>query len=243
MGTRSQYRPPRIGLTTYGRDDATRYGTPLEYVDAVRRGGGSVVLLPPGEADPLAHADELDGLILIGGGDVNPSRYGGAGHPAVYNVDDERDEHEFALARYALQHDLPTLAICRGMQIVNVLLGGTLHAHVPDVFGDSVLHRAPPRAATSHAVRVEAGSRLANTVGADEFECVSWHHQAIDTVAADFAVVACAPDALIEAVELPSHPWLIGVQWHPELTASTDPAQQRLFDGFVDAARAHSARR
>lgn len=233
---------PVIGLTTYGRDSANRFDCPGEYVDAVRRAGAVAVLLPPGEADCLAVASRLDGLVLTGGGDINPERYGEERHATVYSVDDERDAAEFALARYVLETGLPTLAICRGMQLLNVLLGGTLHQHVPDALGESVIHRVPPRDATRHRVTLREGSRIAGLCAALDFDCASWHHQGLATVASGLEVTGWAPDRLVESVEMPAHPWLIGVQWHPELTAAGDPVQQRLFDGLRAAALAHRAR-
>ncbi len=234
---------PVIGLTTYGRDSANRFDCPGEYVDAVRRAGAVAVLLPPGEADCLAVASRLDGLVLTGGGDINPERYGATRHPSVYSVDDERDAAELALARYVLDTGLPTLAICRGMQLVNVLLGGTLHQHVPEALGEQVIHRVPPRDATQHRVSVQRGTRVADICGSLEFDCASWHHQGLADVASDLQISAWAPDLLVEAIEMPAHPWLIGVQWHPELTAASDPVQQRLFDGLRAAAAGRRALR
>ena len=131
---------------------------------------------------------------------------------------------------------VPTLAICRGTQILNVAEGGTLIEHLPDVVGETVIHRAPPREPVAHPVRVLPESRLAGVLGATDFSCMSWHHQAIRQVAPGFEVVAYAPDGTIEGLEMQSHPWLVAVQWHPELTAAEDPIQQRLFDALVEAA-------
>jgi putative glutamine amidotransferase len=135
---------PVIGITTYGRGESNRYSLPAEYVDAVRRAGGVPVLLPPGgeSGDGL---ELLDGLILSGGGDIDPARYGGGPHATLYNIDHERDAFELALLAAALERRLPLFAICRGMQILNVHLGGTLHEHLPDAYGETVAHRAPPR--------------------------------------------------------------------------------------------------
>jgi len=154
-------------------------------------------------------------------------------------VDRDRDEHELALARHAVKVNLPTLAICRGAQILNVALGGTLIAHLPEAVGESTPHRAPPRQPTRHAVSIQSGSRLARLLGQTEIEIASWHHQALRDVSPGLTVVAHAPDGTIEAVEMPDHPWLFGVQWHPELTADQDASQQRLFDALVQAASAY----
>jgi len=227
---------PLIGITTYGRDEGNRFSLPADYVDAVRRAGGAAVLLPPGEANVDRWLDLLDGVVLAGGGDLDPRLYGGSPHETIYMVDAERDRSEIAIARRIVASQLPALGICRGMQVLNVALGGTLHEHLPDRFGDSVRHRAPPREPTSHAIRADASSRIAEIFGAHEFEAESWHHQAVRDLAAGLVVVAHAPDGVIEAIEKPDHPWLYAVQWHPELSASRDPVQQRVFDRLVEAA-------
>ncbi len=227
----------RIGITTYGRDEGNRFGLPAEYVDAVRRAGATAVLLPPGESALEHWLEIVDGLVLAGGGDIDPARYGGAMHETIYMIDRERDGCEIGLATQLLETGLPTLGICRGAQIVNVALGGSLHPHLPEVFGETVHHRLPPREPTSHPVRVRAGSRLAGILGVLELESASWHHQAIRELAPGLEVVARAPDEVIAAVEMPGHPWLVAVQWHPELTAAGDECQQRLFDALVEAAR------
>lgn len=228
---------PVIGITTYGRNEENQFVLPSEYVDAVRRAGGTPVLLPPGETaidDWLAIAD---GIILAGGGDLDPTRYGGDGHESIYMIDAERDEGELALTRQVLASGHPTLGICRGTQVINVALGGTLHAHLPDVVGDSISHRLPPREPTAHSIDVVAASRTAAVFGRTSFEAASWHHQAIDRVGAGLTVVAHAPDGTIEAIELEAHRWLLAVQWHPELTAARDPIQQSVFDALVEVAR------
>jgi putative glutamine amidotransferase len=197
------WSPPVIGITTYGRDESNRFSLPGDYADAVRRAGAVPMLIPPGETQIDRLITSLDGLVLAGGGDINPELYGGALHETVYNLDSERDKAELAIARQALDSRLPMFAICRGTQIVNVLLGGTLFEHLPDHVGEA------------------------------ECTVASWHHQAIRRLADGLQVVARAFDGTIEAVEMLEHPGLIAVQWHPELTAARDPAQQRLFDTFV----------
>jgi putative glutamine amidotransferase len=225
-----------IGITTYARDEGNKITLPAQYIDAVRRAGACVLLLPPGEPHLSTVLARLDGLIIAGGGDIDPARYGGRSHDTVYMVDHERDEMELSLARRVIDCELPTLCICRGSQILNVALGGSLHVHLPDVVGERVPHRAPPRQPTPHPVEVDPQSRLAELLGPIDRDPMSWHHQAIDRLATGLRVVAHAADGVIEAIEYPDHPWLIGVQWHPEITAADDPAQQRLFDGLVRAA-------
>lgn len=227
---------PLIGITTYGRDERGRYTLPADYVDAVERAGAVPVLIPPAPAHAARYLELVDGLVLAGGGDLDPAHYGGAAHETLYSVDVDRDALELELARRLVARRQPTLAICRGLQVLNVALGGSLIEHLPAVVGEGVLHRAPPRDPTPHSVHVEPGSRLAAITGATEFAPMSWHHQAIRALAPGLQVVARAPDGTIEAVEMPAHPWLIAVQWHPELTARREPAQQRLFDALAAAA-------
>lgn len=228
---------PLIGITTYGRDERGRYTLPSEYVSAVQRAGGLPLLIPPLPDNAAQYLALVDGLVLAGGGDIDPQRYGGKRPETLYSIDAERDALELALARAVIEQRQPTLAICRGMQIVNVCLGGTLIEHLPDEVGEQVLHRKPPREPTPHPVSLKPGTRLAGIMGATEMSPMSWHHQAIRRMAPGFEAVAHAPDGTIEAAELASHPWLIAVQWHPELSAHQDPAQQRLFDALVAAAK------
>jgi putative glutamine amidotransferase len=228
---------PIIGITTYGRDERGRYTLPSEYVAAVQRAGGTPLLIPPLPELAQRYLDLVDGVVLAGGGDVDPEHYSGDTHETMYGIDKERDALELALARELVRRRQPTFAICRGMQVLNVAMGGTLIEHLPNVVGDKVLHRKPPREPTPHTVMLKAGSRLAALSGVTELQPMSWHHQAIRAVAPGLEVVAEAPDGTIEAVELPNQPWLIAVQWHPELTAHEDSSQQRLFDALVAATK------
>ena len=236
-------RPPRIGITTYGRNDQGRFTLPAKYVDAVRRAGGVPVLLPPGETELDAWLDLVDGLILTGGPDVDPALYGGDRHPEITSIDRVRDDGEIFLARRAVETKMPALCICRGLQVLNVALGGTLIEHLPDVVGEHVPHRNEQQPYGPHSVHVERDSRLAAILRATDVDPASSHHQAIRTPGAELSVVARAPDGTIEAVEMHGHPDLIAVQWHPEVTAESDPAQQRLFDALVEAARKNATRR
>ena len=228
---------PVIGVSTYHINDSGKYDLPAAYIHAVRRAGGAVVLLPPGEEQWRAIAPLLDGLILTGGGDINPDRYYGEEHDTIYNVNDERDGSEFQLAEFALSENLPTLGICRGAQVINVVTGGSLHEHLPDTYGEQTTHRLPPREPVPHTVKLQAGSRLADLLQQSQFDCASWHHQSLKNISDEFRVVAWAPDGVVEAIEHRSHPWLIAVQWHPELTAEDDALQQELFNGLVRQCR------
>lgn len=229
-------RRPIIGLTTYERDKQQNYGLPAEYIEAVRRAGGIPVLLPHGETCQDDLLDLLDGVILTGGGDVDPAHYEGAAHEALEDVDPERDASEIKLAQLIVASGLPALNICRGAQVLNVALGGTLIEHLPDEIGDQIEHRTTPPGYTYHTVNVEADSRLAQIVGQTEVTSNSWHHQAVRQLAPGLQAVAFAPDGTIEAVEMPDHPWLIAVQWHPESLAAKDVTHQRIFDALVEAA-------
>jgi len=232
---------------------AGRFELPAEYVDAVRRAGGIPVLLPPGEPDAFAVCDRLDGFVLSGGGDVDPMHYGGdAGHPEIDRVDAERDGTELAYARRIAADGVPALCICRGAQVLNVALGGSLIEHLPDEVGEDVEHRRTPQDPPRHAVEVAAGSLLATVLGNTRPVPVSRHHQAARAVAPGLRAVAWAADGTIEALEAsagdahPAHcrqPWLIAVQWHPESSAAEDPSQQRLFDALVSAAAERRATR
>ncbi len=235
---------PLIGITTYHRETSgrDRFTLPTAYVDALRAAGGLAVLLAPGDAEPEALLARLDGLVLSGGGDLHPSSYGSDSHARTYSVSPERDAFELALLRGALERRAPTLAICRGMQILNVALGGDLHAHLPDVVGDAVTHRASQTEAACHPVRLERGSALAGSIGTSTLAAVpSWHHQSLRRLGAGLRPVAWAPDDVIEAVELAGEPQLVAVQWHPELAG--DAAEGRgLFAALVSAAGAFAAR-
>ena len=236
-------RKPIIGITSYGRNDEKLFTLPAAYVDSVRRAGGIAILIPPGEPDLADLLGLIDGLILSGGGDIDPDLYQGQHHPAVYRIDAERDQSELALSRLIVARQTPTLCICRGTQVLNVALGGSLIEHLPDEVGERLTHRSPLDPKTNrpygdparHAVTVQADSDLGQILAQSEVVPVSWHHQAIRRVADGLKVVAQADDGTIEAVEMPDHPWLIGVQWHPEMSAAEDPSQQRIFDAFVQA--------
>ena len=225
-----------VGIPSYAREgEHESFLLPCGYVDAVRSVGAVPLILPPGEREPERLLDLVDGLILSGGGDIDPALYGGTAHETVYHVSRERDEFELALARAALRRPhLPLLCICRGLQLLNVLQGGTLHTHIPERFGTAITHRLPPRRPGRHHVRLEPASRFAHLLGATELEVVSWHHQAIDRIGAGLTPVAWAEDGVIEAADFGGHPWCYAVQWHPEMQYG-EPAARRLFEAFAAA--------
>lgn len=231
-------RRPRIGLPTYSRteDEKGRYTLYAQYVDGIRHAGGLPLLIPPGpeSAAELPELLELcDGWVLTGGGDVDPALYRGRPHETIYNVDRVRDDAERGLVRALLEARAPALCICRGMQLLNVELGGTLVEHLD---GGAVAHRAPPRNPVRHEVEVAPDSRLAGILGETRLAPFSWHHQALREVAPSLRVVARAPDGVVEAVEDPDRPELLCVQWHPELSVD-EPPQRRLFEELVRRAR------
>jgi putative glutamine amidotransferase len=248
-----RYRP-LIAVVAYHLD-GTRvarwpeggYGVPSLYLDALRRAGARSVILAPGEqGDPEELLEPFDGLLLVGGGDMDPARYGGTGNEHVYGVEPDRDEAEIALLHVADRIAMPTLCICRGIQVMNVAFGGTLHEHLPDVPGLQV-HGVPlDESQTIHEVKPEPGSRLAAVTKSASLACLSHHHQGIDRLGEGLAVTGRTDDGLVEAVEriVPDQEdtratRMVGVQWHPEETAERDPEQQALFEDLVAAATEH----
>jgi gamma-glutamyl-gamma-aminobutyrate hydrolase PuuD len=210
------------GLRTPG------YGSGRFYCDAVVRAGGIPVVLPPSNEliDRIDDVlDRVDGLVLHGGVDINPRRYGATTiDPNVYGVSDELDDVEFAVLTRAIERDLPTLAICRGFQVLNVERGGSLIQHL-----ESDAHRD-----VFHEVEVSDGSRLAEALGSHRAgRCHSFHHQVVDRLGDGLVITGHADDGIIEAIEVVDRRWVVGVQWHPEDTAADDPEQQALFDRFV----------
>ena len=209
---------------------------PRSYGDAVQRAGALAMLLPPDPAateEPDLLLDRLDGLILAGGSDLDPATYGADPHPATGTTWPERDRFEIALARRAVERELPVLGICRGMHVLNVALGGTLVQHLPDVLGHGD-HRHTPGSFGDHEVRLEPGSAAAEAAGTTRLVVKSHHHQGLDELGADLVASGwSSEDDLVEAVELSDHRFAIGVLWHPE-----EDSGSRLFGSLVAAARA-----
>jgi len=240
---------PLIGLSTYRSPaqmdgyDTDFVALPAQYLEAITRGGGVGVLIPP---QPLT-SDEalrilrsLDGLVICGGWDIEPKRYGQEPSDKMEETDSLRDETEMTLLGAALELDMPVLGICRGAQMLNVHLGGTLHQHVPDVTG-SDRYRKPGGLFTNEEMALEPHSRLADIFSGDKSVAGPvQHHQAIDQVAEGLVVSAKGPDGIIQGVEAPDKTFCVAVQWHPEENLD----DVRIFDALVAEAiqyRAHAA--
>lgn len=233
---------PLIGITSYAQEAS--WGVwmlpaalvPLAYVDSIEQAGGRALVIPPAEVDVEETLDALDGIVFSGGADVDPARYGAEAHPETDTPQARRDAGEMALLRAALERDMPTLAICRGFQLLNVARGGDLVQHLPEQTGNDVHKRVPGEFAV-HPVEVKEGSRLGAIVGFTP-EVTSHHHQALGRLGDGLVESAWAADGTLEAVEDPSLQFLVGVQWHPE--ASEDAA---LFEALVEQAREYRASR
>ena len=225
---------PLIGISSYPRGGKREtYSLPTGYIDAIRAAGGIPIIFATGENDSERLLDVVDGLVLPGGGDIAPRHYKGREHEAIYDVSEERDSFEMALARTALARgDRPLLCICRGLQVLNVALGGDLHVHLPDLGGNTVAHRHPERLPTRHPACIQEGSLLASILGTTQVNVLSWHHQAVHRLGRELRAVGWAEDGVVEALEHETHPFCIAVQWHPEMQLD-DPVQQRLFQAFV----------
>jgi putative glutamine amidotransferase len=236
---------PRIGITTKA-GGATHPAYRL-YASAVEAAGGEAVWLDPeilAGTDPQEILRDLDGLLFSGGVDIDPQEFGEAVVPdAGVEIDPSREALELPLARAALAGDLPVFGICRGVQTLTVAAGGSLHQDLALLDREGAAHQqrtaGKDETAVAHPVRVEAGSRLAAAIGEGEQHVNSFHHQAVRDVPAGFVVTARSSDGVVEAVEDPRRPFLIGVQWHPERMVDRYASQRRLFAAFVDAARAH----
>jgi len=212
-----------------------------DYEESIRRAGGDVHVVATDQHPPMDVVATSDGILLAGGGDVLPSIYGHAAHPAFDAAEAGRDEYEIELIRLAGEADVPLLAICRGIQVLNVARGGTLIQHIPDELSGGIDHNVrEPRAAIAHEVWVTPGSLLDRLMRDTEddggFPVNSRHHQAVKTLGSSLVTTATAPDGVIEAIEDPSKRFLLGVQWHPENFYRTGEFRA-LFEGFIEAAR------
>ena len=252
--------PRRIAITSgkVMNEDVGRFPGP--YVEAVRLSHGVPVVLSPFTAsrsdeavppevllfeglepeDP-SHLDGVSGLILTGGGDVDPALYAQNRHPRTQNISSLRDRFELALLGAALERDLPVLAICRGVQLLNVFLGGRLDQHLADRPDRLPHHPDRPRSEIAHRVRIAAGTDLAGMLGSTRLGVNSHHHQGLDGAADGLEEIAWADDGVLEAVVSTEYSWVLGVQWHPEAMISSHPVQRGLFDALIGAASAWAA--
>jgi putative glutamine amidotransferase len=196
------------------------------------------------ELDPYdaSHLEGASGLVLCGGGDVDPQLYGRKRHPRTHNVSQRRDRFELTMIGAALDQDMPMLAICRGMQLLNVHFGGALDQHLLDTPGRFDHYRDRPIAEPAHDLSVKEGSLLAEIVGSPHVKVNTHHHQGLEAPAGPLDEIAWAEDGVLEAVESREHSWVLGVQWHPEAMAPVDRTQAGLFEAFVDAVRHYEAR-
>ena len=229
-------RRPRIGIPL--DVDGDDYRLPRAYADAVRDAGGLPLPLAYGDAAVAgAYLALCDGLLVAGGAfDVPPERYGEARRPSCGPARPERTDFEWALLEAALAAALPVLGVCGGMQLMNVVRGGTLHQHLPEDLGVSH-EQPPPKDRPSHEVEVVAGTLLAGLVGPRSLPVNSTHHQGLRTAGDGVVVAATAPDGLIEAIELDGAAFALGVQWHPETAVRHEPRHAAIYRGLVEAAR------
>lgn len=232
---------PAIGITiSY---DQKRPGFHLlreDYVRSVEKAGGLPFVLAPGRPEDAPELlERLGGLLLTGGGDIDPSLFGEQRHPSVTSIVRERDDFEIALAQGALRRDLPLLAICRGQQVLNVAAGGTLVQDIPSQVAGGVSHDPErERWETTHDVQIVPGTRLRAILGRDTVAVNSFHHQSVKDVGRGLVVSARSPeDAVVEALEAPDRRFAVGVQWHPESFWNQRDNFSSLFEALVEAAR------
>jgi putative glutamine amidotransferase len=233
--------PPIIGITTthfQQKDPLPGSGVSEAYIRAVHEAGGLPLLIPSGmkTGELEALVARLDGILFTGGGDIDPRYFNGKPHNRVYNIIPERDETEINLVRMAASGGLPFLGICRGIQMINVALGGTLYTDIADQLPGAIKHDFKERKYLAHPVQVLEGSRLARILGMTGLQANSLHHQGLEKVAVSLTPVAWSVDGLVEAVEKPGHPFGLAVQWHPEWLQELQEMRS-LFTAFVAAAR------
>jgi putative glutamine amidotransferase len=235
---------PLIAIAAYHLDDGRvsrwphgGYGVPARYVDALRQAGARSAIVPPGDpGDAEQLLEPFDGLLLVGGGDVDPKRYGREPGDELYGVEPDRDDLEIGLLHAAGRMGAPALCICRGMQVMNVAFGGTLHEHLPGMPG-LIEHGVPiANTVTTHEVQVAPRSRLFATTKSSRMVVSSHHHQGVATLGTGIEATGFSGDGLVEAIERGGG-WMLGVQWHPEETAEADEAQRSLFEGLALLAR------
>lgn len=227
----------QVKLTPQGEPPRREMALGLTYLRAIERAGGIPVVIPPLEIEAipslLAH---VHGILLSGGPDIHPEAYGESPHPELGPTWRDLDATELALARQAIATGMPLLAISRGAQALNIARGGTLFQHLPERFGRAIQHRQLAEGpASTHPVEIDPDSALAGALGCTELDVNSYHHQSTSGLGRGVRAVAWAPDGVVEAIEVPSGPFTVGVQWHAESMTSS-PAHAKLFRAFVDSA-------
>jgi putative glutamine amidotransferase len=238
---------PRIGITAGPASEQQSYGlvnrfrVTANYVTAITEAGGVPLVLPPQPSNHAALIEVVDGLLLTGGADIDPQRYGDpTRHPETDEVDELRDSFEIELTKLALDWQLPIFCICRGIQVLNVALGGTLYQDLPTQYEGALQHRQQrqgvPADMPFHTLQVESGTLLAEVYGSLEIQANSLHHQAIRDIASHLTVNAWAEDGVIEAASVENYPFALAVQWHPELMYERHPEQLAPFRRLVAAA-------
>lgn len=239
-------KKPFIGVSTH-YDPGPSYKPDPVYAGwepdilSIARAGGIPVLYSPvlDKKDLESLLEHLDGLVISGGNDVNPEFYHGEMSPLIHPIQREQDVAEVTLAQMAVEWKKPLLAICRGAQILNVSRGGTLYGDLPTQYEGVIKHRpleGEKPDASAHTIRFEKNSKLEKIFGTDQVTGNSFHHQAVRDVGEGLVVTAHAPDGVVEAVELPDHPFCIGVQWHPEIVDGNQKGMEKIFEAFVKAA-------
>jgi putative glutamine amidotransferase len=232
---------PIVGITTYVTPARWSYWDleaaliPADYVKAVDRAGGRPLLVPPTREGVDETLDALNAIVFTGGSDIDPELYGADPHPETFGIHRERDEAELALLRGALARDMPVLGICRGIQVLNVGLGGDLHQHVPEVVGHEGHKNDPPGQFREHEVAIESGTKLEHVLGRST-QVMSHHHQGLRRIGEGLVEAAHAEDGLVEAIEARGKRFAIGVLWHPEAGDET-----ALFEALVEEARRFAA--
>ncbi len=235
-------KQPIIGITTTRKEtgENTRISCQENYIRAILAAGGVPILIPLGLENYQQEnlIDHLDGIMLTGGGDIQLKYFNGPSHPTVSGIIPDRDEIEISLANLAIENKIPLLGICRGVQVLNVALGGTLYTDIPSQFGSTINHNTKddnPWPTIAHTVKIEQGSLLQKIIKHAEIGVNSRHHQAVLIPGHDAVPTAFAPDGLIEAIEVKDLPFCVGVQWHPE-GLPDDVNAKALFCAFVEAA-------
>lgn len=214
----------------------------VTYCEAVRRAGAIPLVIPPQPENAEELLSRLDGVLLAGGFDCDPSIYGEECHPSCERMDTRRQENDLALAAAARRHGVPTLGVCLGLQVMNVAAGGTLIQDIASQHDTEIQHASIPEDRARHDVIIEQGTQLAGFLPASELNVNSSHHQAVKTLGEGLRVTAHAPDGIIEGVEDPRHPFYLGVQWHPEDMTGEESASC-IFHAFIAAARRHAEER